>query len=674
MPSFLTPAFLAGFLALAIPILVHLRMRERRTAQPFPSLMFVRRIPHKSFRRRTLQNLLLFAARALAVVLLCVAFARPFFPANASSRTALAGPSGRIIALDVSASMRYEGVFPRALAQAEQAIRELRPADVVGLLLFSDQAQGVVPPSTDHAKALAALREAAPGARATRFAPALRLAGDWLSALKVERREVVLVTDGQTRALLGVADVSLPRGATVAVRSVAAATPDNAAVADITVEHVKEADRSFGIVTARLIHQGPGERTVRATLEVAGRTIEERTVLLPARGASSVTFNRAPLPSGASKGRVVIKGDRLAIDDTFHFVLGAGGDIRVLLVDAAPFVARALEIGDQPSFDILRRSALTAADMSGRTLIVLGDMGSSGLSASASSALARFVREGGGLLATTPVAFVRGEAARLLPGSWGENVSRLADRGASLGFVDLEHPALFPFKQARGSDFSRARFLQYRLWKAGPDTKAAGLRVLARFDDGREALVEAPFGAGRVVAFASPLDGVMSDLPVQPLFLPLIHELARYVSAHKDEPLYHRVGGAVDLRGKEKPAGADPVTAFVLPSGRKETRAEGATGLEPQDVGFYEAIRGSGAPSLIAVNLDPAESDLTTLDQEELGAAVRPAGRLPEPALALTPAEEGVRQSWWRLALMSLALLMVLETVFANSRGQRAPS
>ncbi len=674
MPSFLSPAFLAGFLAIAIPILVHLRMRERRTAQPFPSLMFVRRIPHKSFRRRTLQNLLLFAARAIAVVLLCLAFARPFFPVNASSSTALAGPVGRIVALDVSASMRYEGVFPRAQAQAEQAIRELKPADAVGLLLFSDQAQGVVPPSTDHAKALAALREAAPGARATRFAPALRLAGDWLSALKVDRREVVLVTDGQTRALLGVNDVSLPRGATVAVRLVTATRPDNAAVADIVVEQLKEADRRFAIVTARLIHQGSGERAVRARLEVAGRTIEERTVLLPTSGASSVTFNRAPLPSGASKGRVRIEGDGLAIDDTFHFVLGTGGDLRVLLVDESPFVARALEIGDQPSFDILRRSTLTAADMSGRTLIVLGDMGSSGLTASASSALARFVREGGGLLATTPLAFVRGEAARLLPRSWGENISRLADRGASLGFVDLEHPALVPFKQARGSDFSRARFLQYRLLKAGPDPKADTVRVLARFDDGREALVEAAFGSGRVLAFTSPLDGVMSDLPVQPLFLPLIHELARYASSHKEAPVYHRVGGVVDLGGMETPSVASPFTAFVSPSGRKEILAEGASGIELPDVGFYEAVRGSGMRSVFAANIDPSESDLTALDQAELEAAVRPGDRLPDPGLAVTPAEEGVRQSWWRVALMSLGLLMVLETVFANTRGHRTPS
>jgi hypothetical protein len=382
-----------------------------------------------------------------------------------------------------------------------------------------------------------------------------------------------------------------------------------------------------------------------------------------------VTFTRAPLPSGESKARLVLKSDRLEIDNTFHFVLGAGGDIGVLLLDDSPYVARALEIGDQPAYDILRRSTLEAADLAGRSLVVLGAIGARGLSGVASTALARFVQEGGGLLATAPLTLVRGDAARLLPGSWGDSVSRLSDRGASLSFVDFDHPAFFAFKQARGSDFSRARFLQYRLFKAGTDQNAGGLKVLARFDDGREALVEAPFGSGRVVVFTSPLDGVMSDLPVQPLFLPLIRELARYVSAHQETPRYHRVGGSVDLRGKDTKPGADPLTALLSPSGRREEMRAGTSGIELQEIGFYETVRESGIRRIIAANIDPTESDLTSLDQEELAAAVRPAGRLPDPALTATPAEGSARQSWWRVALLSLALLMVLETILANSRS-----
>ena len=674
MPSFLSPAFLAGLLAVAIPILVHLRMRERRTSQPFPSLMFVRRIPHKSFRRRTLQNLVLFAARSLALVLLCLAFARPFFPVKAGADGALAGPLARVIALDVSASMQYQGVFPRAMAEAERAIRELKPSDSVGLLLFSDEVQGVVPPSSDHDKALLALRRAGPGAHSTRYAPALQLAGEWLSASKTTRREVVLITDGQARALAGAADAGLPGGVTVAVRSVADKTPENATVAEVTVESLKEAERSLAIVTARLVHQGPEPRAIKVTLEVAGRSVETKTVALPASGAVNVTFGRAPLPAGVSKGRILLQPDALAADDSFAFLLGAGGELRVLLVDSSPYVARALEIGDQPAFDVLRRTSLVASDLAGRSLVVLGDLPQGALGAAASSALARFVREGGGLLATSPPAGLRGDAAALLPGSWGENVSRLADRGASLGFVDLDHPALFVFKQARGFDFSRARFLQYRRFKAEADLKDGSLKVLARFDDGREALLEASVGSGRVLAFASPLDGLMSDLPVQPLFLPLVHELARYASAHQDAPLYHRVGGAFDLGDGRDAAPAGRPATVISPSGRRQTLEASVLGLELDEAGFYEASRGSAPPRAIAVNIDTSESDLTSLDLEELEAALRPTGPAEGPARPATPLEDGARQSWWRASLLAMVLLMALESLLGAARGQKTAS
>ena len=51
--SFLTPLFLVGLSALAIPVLIHLIQRERKRVIEFPSLMFLRKIPYQSVRRRT---------------------------------------------------------------------------------------------------------------------------------------------------------------------------------------------------------------------------------------------------------------------------------------------------------------------------------------------------------------------------------------------------------------------------------------------------------------------------------------------------------------------------------------------------------------------------------------------------------------------------------------------
>ena len=77
--SFLNPLFLLGLTAVAVPVIVHLVRRTRAPRVEFPSLMFVRRIPQRTIRRRRMQNWLLFALRCLAFMLLVSAFVRPYF-------------------------------------------------------------------------------------------------------------------------------------------------------------------------------------------------------------------------------------------------------------------------------------------------------------------------------------------------------------------------------------------------------------------------------------------------------------------------------------------------------------------------------------------------------------------------------------------------------------------
>ena len=57
--SFLNPLFLLGVAALAAPILVHLVRRTRARKVQFPALVFVRQIPQRTIRRRTVHNLFL---------------------------------------------------------------------------------------------------------------------------------------------------------------------------------------------------------------------------------------------------------------------------------------------------------------------------------------------------------------------------------------------------------------------------------------------------------------------------------------------------------------------------------------------------------------------------------------------------------------------------------------
>lgn len=585
-----------------------------------------------------------------------------------------------VVLLDVSASMNATGVFAEARDEARRAMNALRVTDRLGLILFSDRASGVAPPSTNHDLAKNGLAAATVTDRAGRLAPALLLASDWLARTDAPAREVVVVTDGQKNSLTGAQDVSLPEGTTVTVKTVSAKETWNAAITTVTLDRVFVASRENVGVAARVAVAGlkPGEtKSLAVGLEMGGRVIEEKRISIGNEGTATISFAHVPLPQGETRARVLMKDDSFPADNVFHFVIGATGDVHVVLVDDAPYTARALAIGTKPRFVVKGRRSIERSDLAGADVVfVNGDR----LPPSSLAALTPFVEKGGGLVVALGGGSLSGEEA-LLGGAWSGRIDRLGDHGGSLGFIDLDHPALLSFRQARSGDFSRARFLKYRALRSsqnadGPKGKSEPThRVIARFDDGREALIEKTLGQGRVVVFAGSLDGVSNDLPLQPVFLPLVHELTRYVAQHRDAPSAHKTGEAWAFSDHKAASDTKEMgTTFVrTPAGRREKLPDGGTAVELLEAGFYE-IEPAGAPAVLAAaNVDPTESDLSFQGAEEIASQLhRTSGTSSVAAQALSPDEQERQQKSWKW-ILSLALILLLIEPSLSAQKRATP-
>jgi len=194
--------------------------------------------------------------------------------------------------------------------------------------------------------------------------------------------------------------------------------------------------------------------------------------------------------------------------------------------------------------------------------------------------------------------------------------------------------------------------------------------VIARFDDGLPAVVERREGSGRVIVLATPLDSRSGDFPLQPAFVPFVRRLTLYASGRDATPLARETGESWIIPAAAK----EPVVS--TPAGSIERPARDARGasLPLRDAGLYVLHDGavSGAPVMeLAVNTPTAESDLTPTPPAELLAGVRHG----DPSLAAgpvvpSPAEIERRQGYWRLIIIALAVLLVLEMIMAN-RGWR---
>src|SRR5215475_2172652 len=122
--GFLAPWFFGGLLAIGLPIFVHLLQQYKQTPTPFSSLMFFEKRTQSSIKHRRLKYLLLFAIRCLLILLLALAFARPYIHSNTIARAG----SGRsiVFALDNSFSMRQGDRFNRAKQAAIAAVNAMR--------------------------------------------------------------------------------------------------------------------------------------------------------------------------------------------------------------------------------------------------------------------------------------------------------------------------------------------------------------------------------------------------------------------------------------------------------------------------------------------------------------------------------------------------------------------
>src|SRR5262245_40311306 len=127
--SFLAPLFFVAMAGLAIPVLLHLTQREKKQVVRFPSLMFVRRIPYHSVRRRKIQHWLLLAVRMAALALIILAFARPLIMRANPNLVPGTGAREVVILLDTSYSMGYGDRFERARAAARDVVSKLAPSD-----------------------------------------------------------------------------------------------------------------------------------------------------------------------------------------------------------------------------------------------------------------------------------------------------------------------------------------------------------------------------------------------------------------------------------------------------------------------------------------------------------------------------------------------------------------
>jgi len=311
-------------LAAGLPVVIHLLTRPRPVRVPLSTIRFVQEAIRQRRARHRLRDILILAARTLAVLLIAVAFARPLWQERPLISPNDTTTAVRVVLLDASQSMaaRVGGIarFERARAAAAEylAYRDGLQANLI--------VAGAVPrPVFERCSMnLAALREELARAQVLpeRFdvTAALNAAAELLAnsgASADARRELVVISDFQ-KSNWNVCDfAALPRGTVVELETVAPeATPANLAVLRAGTVGRLESGKE-GRLEVEVGNYGDTRRPIEVAVSL-GETAIQLSGSCEAGARTVLTAELAPTTGGWQTGaaRLLNVTDALAEDDT----------------------------------------------------------------------------------------------------------------------------------------------------------------------------------------------------------------------------------------------------------------------------------------------------------------------------------------------------------------------
>lgn len=668
--AFLNPIFLLGAMAAALPVLVHLVRRTRAPRIQFPSLMFLRKIEQKTIRRRKLRNLLLLLMRCAALLLLALAFSRPFFTGS-TPVSASGDHTSTVILVDGSYSMRYGDVFSRARQSAGNMVNDAAADEHLSVVLFSRSYQVLMPLKADRAEASTVVSDMQPGLDSTDYLQAIQAADAILKDAGPGEHRIYLISDFQDAGWNRAAPpVKLSPDVKLFPIDVSDAKPANLAVSAVAADPVVYAQKYEGKVVTRIGNFGAEDVDSAIEFKLNDLPVERKPLRLAAGATQNIEFTSFNVPEGANRATIEVGGDSFTLDNKLFFSIKRENQARVLAIETASrgrsesfFLQQSLAAGEnnQHALTVKTAGAVNPSELDPYRVVIVND--ASGISDGLASALTAFVEGGGALILAAAKHTDAGDFNRLFgtvaPAQLGDVVQT---RGyALMSQVKTDHPIFSAFANS-------GRLTSTRVYAYHRATPKEGALTVAALDDGSPIIVEGSAGRGKVLLVSTTMDTSWTDLPLTPMFLPLIRQMLEHLGGRGASSMYMLGQAFITPADKD---GSLP--AVDSPGGKRldDLRKNSANeqSLDATEIGFYR-LRYRDRDEFVAVNLDTRESNLSKLSVDDLVANISPSpddpNAQPAPSSRLTAEEKEAKQRLWLPLLLMALALFVGEAILAR--------
>ncbi len=345
--GFLAPWFLAGIAAIGLPIWIHLLKRHRTDPKLFPSLMLFEKREQSSVKHRRLEHILLFALRALMILLIALLFANPFIK---RSVTAADSKHITVIAVDRSFSMRAGNHFQQAKDEANSVLSSVKAGEQAQVVALGATVQAMTQPTSNTPELRAAIAAIDQSDSRASFGELARYTHTLEESIKMPI-ELHLISDLQNTAMPPFADMRLDPQTKLVPHQIGKAEPNFAVESVVAPRRVYDPKHVRVVATVRGFDSRADAPAAKKTVTMLlnGKVLQSKPVDVPANSRATVEFLGLDAPYGFSKGEMRVDGgDTLAADDRYLFSVERRDPGKVGFIDSRCEAARDSVLSRRP--------------------------------------------------------------------------------------------------------------------------------------------------------------------------------------------------------------------------------------------------------------------------------------------------------------------------------------
>lgn len=658
--SFLSALYLIGTAAIVAPIMIHMIRRAPRDNFKFSTLRFLSSSPETVSKRSKIQHWLLLLLRALAIILIALAFARPYFVSED-----MAGDKEKkavvMFMVDMSASMNRKGVREKLDAKLKERLSRLKATDDVGMCIFEKINHGKVPfkiwkswPREERMKQMQQHFKNfnfgwAESNMAVSFIQSADSIDRHLDQFGGTRADLEIFTDAQEgKGLDEIRSFSWPQRINVIVHKLEA-DQDNASISlvDINAENQQVKVKVSNPEESKDLNL----KVELKTGEIVGAT---ENISLASGKNRFMVFDLKKLPAGTKQFTVEISGDQEKYDNKIYCLIPEIAKKQVLWLGAEKIEPK----GDSFYFNILCESRKDLELSFDEELLSKEDFKPSLLvvdriiSTDEVKPIQDYMSKGG-----TVLFLLKDSEQKLsLESLSGESLS-ISDTTAPdyflLSDMRFDHWLFQPFIESKFKDFSTVYFWRSRKLTLGEKTTFS---TLAKLDEDIPAVLSKTIGKGEMVVMNSSWGKDDSQLALNSKFIPFVNALVTASTRHKENLLHYYSG---DPRLKTLTGNIDSWRG-ILP-------------------GFYDFKDGKKTRKL-AINLSPLESKMKLLenvDYESVGIPYVKQSVLAKHEKSRYESEissagtEVKNQGIWRYLLIAAVIVLLIESLIAQTTHKK---